>query len=202
MLMQKNVVDICKGFVLSLYLSRWWNIVWKQKYHIQKCSLKYIVEGIIYIYQQLYCGLIRWCTHVVNLHDSAFFGDPQGGIHQSEARQYTSKIKIQYLHNLAVTLCCCKTLLQWDEHGDWRYWWKFWGQPLTFGQFIGQKYKMKFIVWSCTIRVTKSRTLIIGWMCYVNAEDKGIIKFLLQRYRWKRELGRESHNSKGIIIGS
>jgi len=66
----------------------------------------------------MHYDLIRWCTHVVNLHDSAFFGDPWGGIHQSDAHQYTSKVKIQYIHILAVTLCCCKTFLLWNEHGD------------------------------------------------------------------------------------
>ena len=197
MLMQKNVVDVQKGLVLSLYF------VWKQKYHIQKCSLKYKVVGTVCIYVPataiwfgtvMYtCGKPTWF---------GLFGDLQGGVHQSEAHQYTSKVKIQYIHNLAVTLHCCKTLLLWDEHGDWRYWWKFWGQPLNFGQFIGQKYKMKFIAWSCTIRVTESRRLIIGRVCCINAEDKGIIKYLFQGCHWKRELGRESHNSKGIITGS
>jgi len=199
--MQKNVVDIWKGLVLSLYLCRWWNIVWKQKYHIQKHSLKSKVEGTICIYipttalwfgTMMYtCGKPTWF---------GLFGDPQGGIHRSEAHQYTSKVKIQYIHNLAVAVCCRKTLLLWDEHGDWRYWWKFWGQPLNFGQFSGQKYKMKVIVWSCTVSVTKSWRLIIDWMCYVNAEDKGIIKFLFERYHWKRELGRTVITLRELLL--
>lgn len=109
---------------------------------------------------------------------------------------YTSKVKIQYIEDLAVTLCFSKTLLLWGERGDWRCWWKCWGQHLNFRLYNGWNYKMNFVVWPCTIRMPESR-LILHWTCYVNADDRDIIQFLFQRYQWNRELG----GGGGVIKG-